>query len=241
MVIIPAIDLIDGVCVRLTEGNFNKKKEYSKNPLEIAFRFKDMGAKRIHIVDLDGAKSGKSKNRDSIKKIKKETGLIVETGGGLRKEKDINELLEGDIDYLILGTIIVEDLKLVEKWIKNFGNKFIAGIDVKDNEIKTHGWLGGNGLNVVDFGKKIFNAGFETAVFTDISKDGKLEGPNFNATKEFVVNTGLKAILSGGITDINDIIKAKSFEKDGIIGAIVGKAFYEGKIDLKKAILEYQD
>lgn len=241
MLIIPAIDLIDGKCVRLTEGDFNTKKNYSADPLEVAFHFKKLGAKRIHIVDLDGAKTGISKNREIIKKIKKETGIMIETGGGIRIKKDVKELLDAEIDYLILGSILIENLQEVIQWINNFGNKFIAGIDVRNNIIQTKGWIKNEAVEAIQFGKELLKNGFETVVYTDIAKDGKLQGPNIEGTKNFALNTKLKVILSGGVSGINDISNAYTLDKSGIIGIIIGKAFYEGKIDLKKAIELYQN
>lgn len=241
MLIMPAIDLINGKCVRLTEGDFNKKKEYTNDPLETAFKFKNIGAKRIHIVDLDGAKSGISKNREIIKKIKKETSLTVQTGGGIRTEKDVKELINAEIDYLILGTILVENINAVEQWLNNYGKKFIAGIDVKNNLIQTKGWTKDEAINAIEFGKKLLKIGFETVIYTDISKDGRLKGPNIEGTKNFIQETKLKVILSGGVSSINDLSNAEKLKNSGLIGAIIGKAYYEGKIDLKKAIKLFQN
>ena len=140
MNIIPAIDLINGKCVRLVEGDFNKKKEYNSNPLEVAHIFKDFGAKRIHIVDLDGAKTGLSINRKVIADIKKKTDLVIETGGGIRTDDDVKELIDHGIDYLILGTILVTDINKVKSWLEKFSDKFIAGIDAKNGKVQTKGW-----------------------------------------------------------------------------------------------------
>lgn len=242
MLIIPAIDLLDGKCVRLTEGNFKEKSVYSNNPNEIAEIFKKSGAKKIHIIDLDGAKSGKSENREIIKNIKKKFDIKIETGGGIRTENDVGELLDVGIDSLILGTVLVENIDLVKKWIKVFGaDKFIAGIDVKDRKVRTKGWLDDKGLDAISFGKKIFDLGIDTTVYTDINKDGKLEGPNIDETNEFILQTGFKVILSGGISNIEDVAKTKNIIKNGLSGIIIGKAYYEGKIDLSQAINKYQD
>lgn len=239
MLIIPAIDLIDGKCVRLTEGDYNQKKEYEKTPVDVARQFKEMGATRIHIIDLDGAKSGNSTNRNVIKKIKKETGLIIETGGGIRTEDDVKELLDGGIDHLILGTILVKAPDMVHQWLTKYGNSFIAGIDAKDRTVRTAGWLNDEGIPAVDFGKKMREIGFTDAIYTDISRDGKLSGANLEETVDFAENTGLKVILSGGITTEDEIEKAATFEKSGIIGTIIGKAYYEGKIDLEKILKKF--
>ncbi len=241
MLIIPAIDLIQGKCVRLVEGDYGTKKEYSADPLDVAFKFKEAGARRIHIVDLDGAKSGTSINRDVIKQIKIKTNLIVETGGGIRTESDIKELIDAGIDYLILGTVLVENIDMVIEWIKKYSDKLIAGIDVKNNVVKTRGWLEGEGIDAVEFGKKLFGLGFSQAVYTDISKDGRLEGVNIAATRDFAVKTNLNVILSGGVSNADDIKNIKMLNEKRIIGAIVGKAYYEGRINLKEVIKKYQN
>jgi phosphoribosylformimino-5-aminoimidazole carboxamide ribotide isomerase len=241
MLIIPAIDLIDGKCVRLTEGDFNEKKVYDGNPMDVAFQFKEIGAKRIHIVDLDGAKSGLSKNREIIKEIKNKTGLIVETGGGIRSLNDIKELKDAGIDFLILGTILTEKLDEVSKWVNIYKDSLIAGIDVKNGMVMTRGWVKDEGLNAIDFGKNLIKLGFTTSVFTDISKDGKLQGPNIEETKKFGEKTGLNIILSGGVSSDNDIKNAKVEISKNLTGIIIGKAFYEGKINLKDVINSYQD
>jgi phosphoribosylformimino-5-aminoimidazole carboxamide ribotide isomerase len=242
MLIIPAIDLIDGKCVRLTEGDFSEKKTYNSDPLAVASIFKKSGAKRIHIIDLDGAKSGSSKNREIIKLIKKELGIEIETGGGIRTRDDAKELIDAGIDRLILGTVITEKLGEVKEWLKSFGaDRFIAGIDVKDNVVKTKGWLEGSGLNPIAFGMELFLSGFTTAIYTDISKDGKLSGPNIEDAKNFAETTRLGVILSGGISSLNDIENAVNNIKSGLSGIIIGKAHYEGRIDIMSAIKKFQD
>jgi phosphoribosylformimino-5-aminoimidazole carboxamide ribotide isomerase len=241
MIIIPAIDLIDGKCVRLTEGDFNQKKIYDENPIKVAKHFKELGVKTIHIIDLDGAKSGKSINRQIIKQIKEETKLIIETGGGIRTDDDVAELIDANIDYLILGTILIENIDLVKKWIGKFEGRFIAGIDVKNDIIQTRGWLNQSGINSIEFGRKLFQMGFKTAIYTDISKDGKMAGPNIESSKEFSVETGLKLILSGGVSSESDIIAAKTLTYYGLTGIIIGKAYYEGKINLAEVLKKYQE
>lgn len=234
MLVIPAIDLINGKCVRLTEGKFDQKKEYNSNPLEQAEEFKHLGAERIHIVDLDGAATGKSINRKLIKEIKKSTGLAVQTGGGIRTMEDVEELVAAGIDHIILGTILVENFELVKKMLAKYQKHLIAGVDARDNIVKVRGWKDGEGVDALQLGKELFQAGFKTAVYTDIAKDGKLQGPNISATKEFMT-TGLNCILSGGISSLQDIIDAAKLGTDGLEGIIVGKAYYEGKVDLKAA------
>lgn len=240
MFIIPAIDLIDGKCVRLTEGDFNRKTEYSNDPVKQARIFKDLGAKSIHIIDLDGASSGKSKNRAIIKQIKKETKLTVQTGGGIRTEDDILDLIHAGIDKIILGTMLVEKFDVIEKIAMEYKSHLLAGIDVKDGTVKTKGWKEGEGIDPIELGKKVFQAGISTAVYTDISRDGKLTGPNIEATKDFATKTGLHVIISGGISNENDILEASTLQYYGILGIIVGKAYYEGKVDLKKIFKKHK-
>lgn len=241
MFIIPAIDLIQGKCVRLTNGDFNQKTEYHDDPLEVAFELKKAGAKRIHIVDLDGASTGISVNRQIITRIKKETGLIVQTGGGLRTEKDIKELVGSGIDYLVLGTILVASLQLVQSWITKYGSIFLASIDVKENKIQSRGWIKNEGIDAFSFGKQIFESGINSAIYTDISRDGTLKGPNIDGAKEFINKTNLNIILSGGISDANDLKKSIKVINKNLTGIIIGKAYYEGKIDLPQVIKDFQD
>ncbi len=241
MLIIPAIDLIDGKCVRLTEGDFNQKKVYDSDPVEQAQIFKSLGAKRIHLVDLDGALSGKSKNRDIIKEIKKKTGLQVETGGGIRSEEDIKDLIHSGIDYLILGTFLVEKFDKVKSLMNEYGSYLLAGIDAKDGKVMTRGWLSGDTLDAVEFGKQVFDIGFKVAIYTDISRDGKLGGPNVEATKIFSSKTGLHTIISGGISSMKDVEESATLRFFGLKGIIIGKAYYEKKISLKDVISKYDD
>lgn len=241
MLIIPAIDLIEGKCVRLTEGAFESKKIYNDDPIEVAKIFKDMGAKRIHIIDLDGAKDGISKNREIIKKIKKNINIQIQTGGGIRTQSDVEELLDAGVDRLILGTILVENTPMVAEWREKYGPVFLAGIDVKNRNIQTKGWQKSENLNAIKFGKNIFNIGITGAIYTDISRDGKLIGPNIDDAKDFSNKTGLRIILSGGVSCKEDFETIKTLRWFGLSGTIVGKAYYENKINLKEIIEEYQE
>lgn len=241
MLIIPAIDIIDGKCVRLTEGDYNSTKVYSDDPIEMAKRFADYGAKRIHVVDLNAARHGASyTTRQIVAEIKKKTDLEIEFGGGIRTEEDVNQLIYEGIDKLILGTVVSARPQEVENWLKEYKDSFIAAVDVRDGNIRTGGWLKDAGVTDIAYGKNIFSMGFTTAVYTDISKDGKLCGPNINATKRFSDNTGLHSIVSGGVSSIEDVAEAATLKGFGIVGVIIGKAFYEGKIDLAEAIRKYQ-
>ena len=241
MLIIPAIDLMNGKCVRLTEGDFNTQKIYDYDPLEFALELKYSGVKRLHIIDLDGAKSGSSLNREIIKNIKKRTGLVIQVGGGIRKEEDVKELIFNGIDYIILGTVLVENIDKVKDWINEYGDYFIGAVDVKNNSVYSHGWQKDCGIKPIDFGKKLFEIGIKEAIYTDISRDGKLIGPNIEDTKKFSNSTGLRVIISGGISSMNDIKEAKTLKYYGLTGIIVGKAMYEAKINIKEAIKEFQE
>ncbi len=242
MLIIPAIDIIDGKCVRLTEGDYDSTKVYNDNPIEIAKQFADYGAKRIHVIDLNAAKNGSSyTTRHIVAQIKKATNLEIEFGGGIRTEEDVKQLIYEGIDKLILGTVVSTRPDEVAKWLKEYEDSFIAAVDVRNGNVRTNGWLKDEGVSDIAYGKKIFSMGFTTAIYTDISKDGKLCGPNVNATRTFSDNTGLHAIVSGGVSSIEDVAEAATLKGFGIVGVIVGKAFYEGKIDLAEAIKKYQD
>lgn len=241
MLIIPAIDLLNGKCVRLTEGDFNTQKIYYDDPVEWAMELKYLGAKRLHIIDLDGAKTGSLINKEIIKNIKKKTNLKIQLGGGLRREEDIKDLIFFGIDYLILGTILIENIDKVKEWVDSYGDYFLAAIDVKDNNVYSHGWQEKENINIIDFGKKIFNIGIKEAIYTDISKDGKLIGPNIEDAKKFSNATGLRVIISGGISSMEDIKQVKTLVYYGLTGIIIGKAMYEGNIDIKQAIKKFQD
>ena len=200
------------------------------------------GARRLHIIDLDGAKTGSSLNRDIIKKIKKKTGLILQVGGGIRKEEDVKDLIFDGIDHLILGTVLIENIEKVKEWIDEYGGDyFLAAIDVKNGSVYSHGWQKNENISPIDFGKKLFQIGIKEAIYTDISRDGKLAGPNIEETKKFSNDSGLRVIISGGISSMEDLREAKTLIYYGLTGIIVGKAMYEGKVDIKEAIKQFQD
>ena len=241
MLVIPAIDLIDGKCVRLTEGDYDTKKVYDSNPIETAKIFEGYGARRVHIIDLQGAKDGSSTNRKIVKEIKKATTLEIEFGGGIRTEEDVKELIYEGIDKLILGTVVVNRPDEVTEWLSRYPEYFLAAVDVRNGFIQTNGWLNNQKIDAIEYGKKIFNFGFKTAIYTDISRDGKLSGPNIEATKHFSDKTGLHTIISGGVSSIEDIREAKTLEYYGLVGVIIGKAYYEKKLNLSEVIKKYQD
>lgn len=229
----PAIDLKDGQCVRLLKGEFDKKTVYSENPLETALLWQESGADFLHIVDLDGARSGEGKNRKVIKEIARKVNMKVQTGGGIRTMEDISSLLEEGVERVILGTAAVKNFALVEEAVKKYGDRIAVGIDAKDGFAATDGWEKVSELRAVDFAKKVEAVGVKTIIYTDIATDGALCGPNVEAMREMVENTSLDVIASGGVSSLDDI---KALLKTGVEGAITGRAIYTGSLDLKEAV-----
>ena len=229
--LIPAIDILDGKCVRLYQGNYNSSKVYNNSPLDQALLFKDLGFKRLHIVDLDGSKDGLPKNFKVIEGIVKKTGLDIEVGGGIRDFLTIKNYISIGIKWVILGSILVKKPGVIEESME-YVNNIIAGIDFKNNSFATDGWLKDSGKKPIDFALEIKNKySINTFLFTDISVDGTLTGPNINFYKEASKYFD-NIIASGGVgkdKDISDLMAIK-----GIKGVVVGKAIYENKIDIKK-------
>jgi len=237
MEIIPAIDIIDGKCVRLFQGDYEKVSHYPYTPVEIAARWKDMGAKWIHLVDLDGAKKGKPVNLETAELIKKKINIRLEYGGGIRTLKDVESLVGIGIDRLIISTKALEDFDFIREAGNLSGNKIIISLDFNsEGIILKKGWLQQSEYNVIDFGKRIFQSGIKEVIITDISKDGTLEGINRKIIKDFAESTGLSVYIAGGISRIEDIIYLRGLQNIGVKGAIIGKALYENRIDLSEAI-----
>lgn len=236
MKLYPAIDLHDGKCVRLYKGDYNQVTEYG-DPVAQAKKWKSLGATYLHLVDLDGAKEGKSLNLESVEKIIKEVDIKVELGGGIRTLSHIENILSIGVDRVILGSSAL-NIDFVKKAIEKYGNdKIVVGIDCKNMMVATRGWLDVSEINAIDFAKKLKNVGVKTIIFTDIAKDGTLEGINANQTKKLIDETNLNVIASGGAKSIDDIIKAKEINAFGII---LGKSIYSGAIDLKEAIEKFE-
>ena len=237
MEIIPAIDIIDGKCVRLFQGDYEKVSHYPYTPVEIAARWKDMGAKWIHLVDLDGAKKGKPVNLETAELIKKKINIRLEYGGGIRTLKDVESLVGIGIDRLIISTKALENFDFIREAGNLSGNKIIISLDFNsEGIILKKGWLQQSEYNVIDFGKRIFQSGIKEVIITDISKDGTLEGINRKIIKDFAESTGLSVYIAGGISRIEDIIYLRGLQNIGVKGAIIGKALYENRIDLSEAI-----
>lgn len=233
MIIFPAIDIKDGNCVRLKQGKFDELDIYFDNPVEVAKNWEDKGAKFIHIVDLDGAKDGKSKNFDIIKNIAETVKVPIQVGGGIRTEEAIKTLLEAGVNRVILGTAAVNDENFLREMTKKYNEKIVVSVDAKDGIVAIDGWVNLSSLKSTDFVRTLDEIGVKTIVYTDIAKDGMMEGPNFNIYKEVSEISSIDVIASGGVSSIEDVKKLKSMD---IYGAIIGKALYIDSIKLEEAL-----
>ncbi|MEO0065643.1 MAG: 1-(5-phosphoribosyl)-5-[(5-phosphoribosylamino)methylideneamino]imidazole-4-carboxamide isomerase [Bacteroidota bacterium] len=233
MEIIPAIDIIDGKCVRLTEGDYAQKTIYNENPLEVAKSFADAGVKRLHLVDLDGAKAGKVTNWKVLESIASNTSLIIDFGGGIKTETDLKLVYESGASLATIGSLAVKDPDLFASWIAQYGaDKFLMGADVKGEFIAIGGWLQVSEETIIQFIEKYIKKGIKQLFCTDISKDGKLEGPSLELYTKIVRRfPDLHFIASGGVSSMQDIYALREI---GCKGVIVGKAIYEGRIKIEE-------
>ena len=235
MLLIPAIDLRNGFCVRLLQGDPDKETVYSNNPAAMAVTFEEAGAKRLHIVDLDGAFQGDGANISSIRSILENVSIPVQIGGGLRTEEDIDRMLALGVSTVIVGTMAVNHPDVLEKLLKKYSDEqIILGIDARNRKVSIEGWKESTQFQDVKFALRWKKYGIKRVVFTDISRDGMLSGPNLAALREMAEHTGLKIVASGGISSMDDLEQLKTLEPNGVDQAISGKAIYEGKIDLKR-------
>ena len=233
MLIYPAIDIISGRAVRLFKGDYSKMTVYNENPEEVALDFLNSGATHIHLVDLEGAKSGETPNIDTVMKIKKATGLFCEIGGGIRSMEVIDRYISAGVDRVILGTAAVTNEGFVEKAVQKYGEKIAVGIDIKDGLVAIKGWTETCDVGAFEFCEKMQKIGVKTVICTDISKDGAMQGTNHQLYRELSEKFSLNIIASGGVSSIEDVEKLASLN---LHGAIVGKAYYTGAISLKEAI-----
>ena len=233
MYIFPAIDLFDKKAVRLLKGNYEEMTVYSSNPLEIAQEFERSGAKHIHLVDLEGAKSGKPETLDVIRSITENTNLFVEVGGGIRNAEIAEKYLSSGAGRIILGTAAVEDEDFLRYCAENYKDRVAVGVDIKDGYVAVKGWTEKSEFECFEFCEKISRMGIRYVICTDISKDGAMQGTNHELYRKLKENFSLNITASGGISDIEDILKLNSL---GIYGAIIGKAYYTGAINIKEAI-----
>ena len=233
MIIYPAIDVKDGRCVRLVQGQFNDVTVYSDNPVEMAKKFEQMGAQYLHVVDLDGARLGEPRNTAIVSEMAVKLGIPVQLGGGIRTIEMIEIILCKGIQRIILGTSAVNDPNLVKKAVQTFENNLAIGIDAKNGMVAIEGWAKTSEFTAIGFARKMQELGAKTIIYTDISRDGMLSGPNLKAMEEMVKAVEIEVIASGGVKSIEDI---KNLKDIGVSGVIVGKALYTGDVDLAEAI-----
>ena len=235
-IVYPAIDMRGGKCVRLLQGDYGKETVYGDSPFEMARSFADTGAAWIHMVDLDGARDGKRVNDVHVIRAAKELGASIQIGGGIRTEADIAYYLENGIARVILGSIAISNPDFAMEMVKKYQKQIVIGIDAKDGYVATHGWLDTSEVKAVDLGRRFADAGAETFIFTDISTDGMLSGPNQEAVVQMAEETGKSVIASGGVSSLDDLKALSQFARSGVSGAIVGKALYEGRFSLREAL-----
>ncbi len=232
----PAIDIKDGKFIRLKQGRLDEVTVYGDNPVEIAKKFSGAGAKWIHVVDIDGAFKGKSINQKVILDIKKSSKTKIQVGGGIRTHESASFYLNNGIDRVVLGTIALENPKIIEQLCRNYPGRIAVGIDAKKGMVATEGWSKTSTIEVGKLSKLYENIGVSCVIFTDIEKDGLMEGVSLNQLKNLLKNTKLNVIASGGVSSLDDLKKLKSLEKKNLIGVISGKAIYENKFSVNKAV-----
>lgn len=233
MIILPAIDIIDQACVRLYQGDYNKKEVVGQSVLDMAKTFENLGAEYLHMVDLDGAKSGLKENAKIIVEVAKNLSIPIEVGGGIRTMEDIEFYLENGVSRVILGTAAISNQELLKAAIHKYKEKIAVGLDCKNGYVCGSGWLEDSDYYYTDFAKDMENMGVKTIIFTDISKDGTLQGPNYEMLEELQNAVSINIIASGGIKDISHI---KGLKDMGLYGAITGKAMYAKTLDLNEAL-----
>lgn len=255
MNIIPAIDLLNGEAVRLYQGSYDQVKSYSRDPVETALKFQSEGAKHLHVVDLDAARwkggdpSGKKHNREQIRRIAEATEMTLEVGGGIRSDEDIRELMDAGIRRLVVGTLLVKNPGMVRSWIERYDADFIAGIDARDGEVKIAGWEDGSSVKDDVLASSMADLGVKGIIYTNISLDGTLKGPDIQRALHIAEASGLPVTVSGGMgsmSDCRDVAEAAAANPGAenipmIEGVIIGKALYEGSISLAEAIMLYQN
>ncbi len=233
MILFPAIDIKDNKCVRLTQGKFDQINVYSGDPVEMAKKWQDMGAEYLHVVDLDGAKNEGFQNRKSIEKIARSMKIPMQTGGGVRSEERIKNLLEIGVERVIVGTMAIEQQELLTQLAEIYKEHLAVSIDALNGKVATRGWQNVGNVDSIDICKFLESIGIQTLVYTDISKDGMLQGPNFSVYEELSRKTGINIIASGGVTTLEDIQQLNNMN---MYGAIIGKALYDNRLDFKEAL-----
>lgn len=237
MQIYPAIDLKNGQCVRLKQGRFDDVTSYGDDPVQRAKIWEEAGATYIHVVDLDGARTGNSYNLEAIKKIVAAVNVPVQTGGGIRSMRDIEQRIDAGVSRVIIGTAAVNNPELVKEAVRVYGDKIAIGIDASKGMVATDGWEKISDVPAIELCKKMAEIGVKTVVYTDISKDGMMSGPNIESTKELVEQSGIDIIASGGVSTMSDLEGVESINAQGVI---IGKALYQGALDLKEIIERFE-
>jgi phosphoribosylformimino-5-aminoimidazole carboxamide ribotide isomerase len=236
MIVIPAIDLKDGKCVRLRQGRMDSSTVFNDEPSAQAREWEELGAARIHVVDLNGSVDGKPINLQTVREIVKAVGVPVQLGGGIRDEKTVETYLDIGVNSVILGTIAVKNPDRVMKVMESVPGKVAIGIDARSGNVAVEGWTESTEIRATDLAARFEGASPVAFIYTDIDRDGMMKGPNIPATKEFASSTSIPVVLSGGVSSYSDITAALPLEKDGVMGIIIGRALYEGSINLKEAI-----
>ncbi len=233
MEVIPAVDIKGGRCVRLYQGDYGKETVFSESPVDVAVQWKNQGAKRLHVIDLDGAASGEPKNIKIIGDIVKKTGLPVQLGGGIRNEAAVAMLLDMGVNRVILGTVAVENPELIRNLCRKYDEAIVVGIDARDSSVATHAWRQSTEVNALRLGQWMSDLGVSRIIYTDIKRDGTLTEPAFGVIEEMVKGVNLPIIAAGGISKVSHLKKLKEL---GVEGAVLGRAIYTGDIDLKEAL-----
>ena len=233
MIILPAIDLLDRKAVRLLKGDYNQVTVYSNSPLEVAEKFKSLGADYIHMVDLDGAKYGTTPNMDIVAEVAEKTGLFVEIGGGIRSMQTVKDYISAGVSRVILGTAAICDEAFLDEAVAAYGEKIAVGADVKNGNIAVKGWLEESNVTLDEFFEKMQKKGVKNIICTDISRDGAMRGTNLELYRELSEKYSLDITASGGVSSLDDV---KALRQMNLYGAIIGKAYYTGAVDLKEAI-----
>jgi phosphoribosylformimino-5-aminoimidazole carboxamide ribotide isomerase len=233
MEIIPAIDISGGKCIRLYQGDYSQRTVFPHDPVAVALKWKSLGARWLHIIDLDGADAGEPRNAAIIEEIVNTSGLFVQVGGGIRNEETVKELLDRGIKRVILGTAAVENIELVQSLCQQFGEAIVVSLDVREGKIATHAWRKNSAMDALELGRRMIECGLRRFIYTDIKRDGTLSEPNFDSVRELVSQLSVPVIASGGISKLEHLRRLK---KIGVEGAIIGKALYTGDIDLREAI-----
>ncbi|MBS4022187.1 MAG: 1-(5-phosphoribosyl)-5-[(5-phosphoribosylamino)methylideneamino]imidazole-4-carboxamide isomerase [Dethiobacter sp.] len=236
MLIIPAIDIRAGRCVRLLHGELDKETIYYEDPVEAALRWQSEGARRLHLVDLDGAFAGEMKNAAVIEQVVKAVNIPVQMGGGIRDMATAEDLFARGVERVILGTVAVTDPELLKAMCSNFPGRVMAGLDARNGSVAIRGWVDDSGLRAVDLARSMAGLGVAEIVYTDIARDGALTGPNLTALREMAEALEIDVIASGGVSSLDDIKNLLQLEPLGVTGVIVGQAFYTGRLDMARAL-----